>query len=73
MRSGDTMTRKAERAARQRLARTHAFEACAECKSGWVMHEVVDGHWRYELAVRCRCWLAHQAKVAQLIAEAKQA
>jgi hypothetical protein len=27
---------------------------------------------KYQLAVRCRCWLAHMAKVEQLIAEARQ-
>lgn len=58
---------KAEREARQRIARTHPFESCEDCKSGWVLRVDPDGAFAY--AERCRCWWAHQAKIAALLAQ----
>jgi hypothetical protein len=50
-----------ERTARQALARTHAYVPCEECMSGWTF--------AWAGLVRCRCWWAHQAKIADLLAQ----
>lgn len=45
------------------------FEACVNCTSGWVMVWTQAGQSRPTVR-RCSCWLAHQARLADLRAGA---